>query len=152
MQKDRTGAANITSAAGVMLAVQVLQALAGDMRVDLRSRQIAVAQQQLDDAQIGAAIQQVGRKGVPQAVRRQFTVNTCFFSIALDDVPERLAGHAITTASREQVVGLPLEQNFHARRVDEIGEPALGFLAQRDQAFTIALADDAQDTLVEVDL
>ncbi len=37
-------------AARMMLAVQILQALAGDMRVNLGGRQVTVAQQQLNDS------------------------------------------------------------------------------------------------------
>lgn len=55
-------------AARVVLGVQRLQALARNMRVDLGGGNIGVPQQHLNHAQIGAMLQQVGGKGVPQGV------------------------------------------------------------------------------------
>src|SRR5580658_2452546 len=46
------------SAAGVVARMQVLQPLARHVRVDLRRRQIAVAEQHLHDAQVRAVIEQ----------------------------------------------------------------------------------------------
>ena len=53
----------------MMLGVQLFKALPGNVRVDLRGREITVTQQHLDYAQISAAIQQMRRKSVAQAVR-----------------------------------------------------------------------------------
>ncbi len=72
--------------------------------------------------------------------------------VALDDVPERLARHAIATACRKQVVGLALEQDLHARAVHELFDPVLRFVAERNQPFAVALADDPEHALVQVDL
>ena len=67
-------------------------------------------------------------------------------------MPESLARHTIAAACGEKVIRLSLEQYFHTRAVDEISEPALRFIAQWNQPFDIALANDAQNTLVEIDL
>ena len=53
----------------MVVAVQILEALARNVRVDLCGAQIAMAQQQLDDTQISTAVQQMRRKCVAQAVR-----------------------------------------------------------------------------------
>jgi len=45
--------------------VELFQSLARNMRVDLRSRKIAMPQEHLDDSQIGAVIQQVSGERVP---------------------------------------------------------------------------------------
>jgi hypothetical protein len=50
--------------------VQLLEPLAGDMGVDLRRRDVGVAEQQLHHAQVGAVVQQVGGEGMAQHVRR----------------------------------------------------------------------------------
>src|SRR5688572_21151711 len=47
------------SAAGVVLRVQLLHALAGDVGIYLRRGKVAVTQQHLHDAQVGAVIQQM---------------------------------------------------------------------------------------------
>ncbi len=120
------------------------------MGVDLCGREVAVTEQELHYPQIGTAVQEMRCECVSQAVRRQLLADTRLLCIALDDVPERLARHTVSAAGREQVVTLPLEQDLHARAFDEILEPSLRLLAERDQAFAVALADE--DALVEIDL
>ena len=46
------------------------QVVDGDQRVDLGGGHRRVAEQLLDDADVGAAVEQVGGEGVPQRVRR----------------------------------------------------------------------------------
>ena len=58
-------------AARMVLRVQRLQPLARDVGVDRRGRDVGVAEQHLHRAQVGAVVQQVGREGVAQRVRRQ---------------------------------------------------------------------------------
>ena len=50
--------------------MQFLQALSGYMGIDLSGRQIAVAQQELNDTQVSAMIKQMGGKGMTQGMRR----------------------------------------------------------------------------------
>ena len=57
------------SGAGVTAAVQLRETLAGNMRINLRGRDIRMAQQKLHDPQISAVIQQVSGKRVTQNVR-----------------------------------------------------------------------------------
>jgi hypothetical protein len=52
-----------------MLTVQLFQALTGNVGVNLCRGQITVTQQHLHDAQVGAMIEQMGRKRVPQGMR-----------------------------------------------------------------------------------
>ena len=52
------------------LPVNLSQPGVGDMRVDFRGADAGVAEQFLDDAQVSAVLQQVGRKTVAQHVRR----------------------------------------------------------------------------------
>ena len=59
----------ILSAPWVMQGVQFLHTLAGDVRVDLRRREITVAEEHLHDTQIRAVVQQVRRESVAQSVR-----------------------------------------------------------------------------------
>src|SRR3954469_20669692 len=57
------------SATRMMLRVQLLQALARYMRIDLRRRDVGVPQEQLDHAQVGAVIDEVRGECMAQAVR-----------------------------------------------------------------------------------
>ena len=70
---DRAGA--LISAARMMLRVQFLQALAGHVRIDLGGRQIAVTEQHLHHAQVGAVIEQVRGERMPQRMRRQVAID-----------------------------------------------------------------------------
>ena len=108
-----------------MLSVQILEPFTSDVRIYLGRRQVAVPQQQLYDAQVSTTIQKMRSEGMAKAVWRHLLTNTGLFSIALDDVPERLARHAIAAASWEQVIRLPLEENFHSRAIDEFFQPML---------------------------
>jgi len=62
------GAQRLTSAR-VSGRVHLAQPLDGHQRVHLRRRHRGVAEQFLDDAHIGATVEQVGRERVPQRVR-----------------------------------------------------------------------------------
>jgi len=73
----------------------------GNVRVDLRGREIAVPEQHLHDAQIGAVVDQVHSESMAQSVRRQPCCKARLARIALDDVPERLARHG-ATARRDE--------------------------------------------------
>ena len=54
----------------VVLEHQLLQPLFEHVRIDLRGRDIGMAQQLLHRAQVGAAIEQMAGEGVAQDVRR----------------------------------------------------------------------------------
>ena len=49
--------------------VRLLQVFAGDVRVDLRRRNVGVAQHLLNGANVGIILHQMRRKRVPQRVR-----------------------------------------------------------------------------------
>src|SRR5882724_8543907 len=94
----------------VMLTVQLFQTLTSHVRVNLGRRQITVTQQHLHDAQVGAMIEQMRGERVPQSMRRKLFGDIGLAGVALDDVPESLARHAIATSRGEQTVSLALEQ------------------------------------------
>src|SRR6185437_2544049 len=140
------------SPARVMLRVQLFHTLARDVRIDLCRRQIAVAEQHLHHAQIRAVVQQMRGECVAQRVRRELAIHAGLARVALDDVPEGLARHAITASRREHAVGAAIEQDVVAWTVDEGGQPAHGLLAQRNQPLAITLAKHADDALIQIDL
>ena len=95
-----------------MLAVQFLHAGTGHVSVYLSRRQVAVPQQHLHHTQISTVIQEVGSKRMPQRVRRHFDLDIGRLRVTLNNVPERLPGHAITAAGRKQKIGLQFQQNL----------------------------------------
>ena len=70
--KQRLGDAGLV---GWKPAVDVPQARTGHVRVNLGGADAGVAEQFLDDPQVGAVLQQMGGKAVPQHVRRDVPVN-----------------------------------------------------------------------------
>ena len=62
----------------------------GDVRIDLRRRNVAVAEQRLHRARIRAALQKVRRKAVAQSVRRNIR-HARFGGVFLDDCPGDLS-------------------------------------------------------------
>ena len=59
----------LPSAPRMVLRMQLLEALARDVRVDLGRRDIGVPEQHLHHAQVGAVIEQVGGERMAQGVR-----------------------------------------------------------------------------------
>src|SRR5215470_14938896 len=128
------------SAARVMLRVQLFETLARHVRVDLRRREVAVPEQHLHDTQICAMVQEMGSEGMAERVRRELLGDAGLARVALDDVPEGLP-------RRAQVVGLSLEQNLATCAAAEFLQGAHGLFAERDEALTIAFAEDADYAL-----
>src|SRR4051794_29264101 len=127
----------------MMLRVQFFQALTSHMRIDLCGRQIAMSEQHLHDPEISTVIQQMRGKCMAQRVRGQVFIHAGLLGIALNDVPERLARHGIAATSWKKAVGLAFEQDLETCALCKIGKPLDGFLAERNEALTIALADNA---------
>ena len=88
-----------------MFGVNLLHALSGDVSINLRGGNIRMAQQQLHDAQIGAVVDEVGREGVAQRVRRERFVNAGDDCITFDRVPKRLPRHGRAARRDKQRMG-----------------------------------------------
>ena len=84
-----------------MAIIRVTQVAIGDMRVDLRRRDVAVAQQRLHRSGIRAALQQVRSKAVAQRMRRN-VFQSCFGSVTLNRDPDEVCCQWAPSA-REQV-------------------------------------------------
>lgn len=94
----------------MVAAVQFLHALTRDMRVYLRRGHIAVTQQQLDDTQISAIIEQMGREGMAQSVWRQLLPDAGLFGITFSQPQRQWLRHrkaAQVLAGTESFLSLP---------------------------------------------
>jgi len=69
--------------------VDLPQPVAGDVRVNLRRADVGVAEQFLDHAQVRAVLEQMGRKTVPQHVRRHVPLHARAADAILDVQPQR---------------------------------------------------------------
>jgi hypothetical protein len=107
--------------------------------VDLRRREGAVPEQLLDRAQVGAALEQVGREGMPEPVRVR------------DQAPERARVEPTAAGREEDRVGGAARQRGAA--VTQVaGEAVSRLLAERYDALLAALAAHSHELLLEVDV
>src|SRR5256886_13509862 len=107
------------------------------MRVDLGGRQRAVAEQFLDRAQVGPALEQVGGEGVTQPVRVR------------KQPSERARVQAPAPGGEEQrVFGSAGQLGACLPKVAR--HPVTGLLAERDVALLAALALNMDALLLEV--
>ena len=114
-----------------------------DVRIYLRGRDVAVAEQRLDHSQIGAALQQVRRERVAQDVRGERPGDAGVHRVVTHHPPERLPRHAAPAMGNEQdrLVRLgPLRPHLGEVALDqgpsrlaERHHPALTALAQHRQ-------------------
>src|SRR5580765_718361 len=139
----------------VRLVIGLLEPRARDVRVDLRARETAVAQQLLYRTEIGAGVQQMARERVPERVGR-------------DAEPARHRGqppphHALDGARRERAhrsagASLAREQRFVARagaaplRREVTVERRECALAHRRHALLPPLAAHAQEPRAAVEV
>src|SRR5918993_354784 len=141
---------HVGSSTWVRAEVHVLQPLAGEVRVELRRRDVRVAQHLLHGAQVAATGQQVRRERVPERVRAHAVRQPRGERVAADDLVEALAGELAAAEVHEQV--------RLGRALDERGPPSLQIdperlqrrLADGDDPLLRALAARPQEALLNV--
>lgn len=133
----------------VSLSIDLQELRRVDVRVALRGRELHVAEQFLDRAQVGAALQQVRRKRMPQRMRRDAEARA-----ARRDV---LGNEALDAPPAEARAAEIHEQRVHALRTAQkgaIGEPGANRLLRRlvegDQPFLRTFPEHAHDAAAQV--
>ena len=134
------------------LIVHLAQALAGDVGVDFRGTDAGVAKEFLDDAKVGTAFQEMCGKAVPQHVRRYVASDPSARHAGLDPSPDGTGGKG-GTALGEKHIG-------RGTRLHEIRSTGLEILlhrrhsraAQRHDAFLVALANDGNKAILQMQL
>src|SRR5262249_15516998 len=99
------------SGAGMMLAMDRAQALRGDGGIDLGSPDVGVSPESLDDAEIGAPTEEVGREGMPERMRGDARVDAGGPRAPAHELPDRLAAEWLPARADEDVwARAPAEQ------------------------------------------
>src|SRR4051794_10461049 len=134
------------------LEVGVLQALGREVRVDLRRRDVRVAEHLLQRAQVAAAGEEVRGERVAQRVRAHPALEADLAGVALDDLVEALAGQAAAAPVDDEarLVAQADERGPAARAVRAGRDDRLA--ADRDEALLRALAARTEHAGVEVDV
>ncbi len=128
-----------------------LQSLFENMRIDLRCRDVGVAEKRLHDAQIGAGLQQMTRERVPQHMRtdgfrRQPRSAGEFLEFARCMLPRQVTAFA---ERRKQPFRFRLIAALRDQR-QVLAHDGACRRVQRDEALAVSLASHHQHPLVAV--
>ena len=121
----------------------------GDVRINLRGGEIAVAEQHLHHAQVGAVIDEMGRKGMAQGVRRDGGANADGNRIIMNELPESAAVHRSAARRDEQHIAKPPVVQQRARLASITRDHLRRLLAHRHEAHLVALAAYAQHRFLQ---
>src|SRR4051794_6634865 len=131
--------ATVTLRARMSAIVDPAKAAAVDVRVDLRRRERAVAEELLDHAQVSAALEQVRGERVTELVRVR------------GQAAERRGVEPAAARGEEDGV-LRTHRELWSPFPEVQREPVRGLLAEGDRALLAALAADVQELLLEVNV
>src|SRR5438552_12375832 len=110
------------------------------MRVDLRRRDVRVAEHRLHGAQVGAALEQMGGEAVAQRVRVDALLDACRARVSAEQLPESLPGHVAAARGDEEVGGVASPEQLLARPPEIDVERLAGASADGNDALLAALA------------
>ena len=136
--------------------VDVPDPFAGQVGVELRRADTRMAEQLLDDPQVGPTLEEVGRERVAERVRRHPRRRPAAGGRAADDRPGLLARRAVargrsgTAGRRASGATCPGErQPGRTHDLEVARQPVEGDLADRHEPLAVALADDPDEPAVE---
>ena len=81
------------STSGMVLRMQLLQALPGHVRVNRRRRYVCMPEQHLHGTQVCTVVKQMCGKRMPQCMRRQRHMNICQQRVFFDQHPKHHTAH-----------------------------------------------------------
>src|ERR1051325_7695832 len=120
----------------MMPVVSRSQVQVGDVRVDLRRRDVTVSEQPLHRTRISAVLQQVRRKAVSQGVRRNIP-DADFFCMPLDHGPCDLSCERKAAIQKHERGSSFAISGLHCRI---LLQPVNGALAERYAAFLVSFS------------
>src|SRR5512138_1156150 len=112
------------------LVVNTAEAVPADVRVDLRRRDLAVAEHELDRAQVGAALEQVGRERMTEDVRADLGREPGAGGVLAEELPNALPGEW-TAAAREEELFAPVAVDERPDLVEIAAHGPAGGAAER---------------------
>jgi len=123
-----------------------------NVSVNLRRGDVSVTEHLLDDAKIGAIIQQVSRKTVPQGVGCDVFGDSSMARVLLDEVPNRLATEWTAAPGQEHFGAIAVVLANQWTRLLKIAlYPADRLFADRHDPLLAAFADSPQESGFEID-
>lgn len=132
--------------------VDVAQPVAGDVGVDLGGADGGMAEEFLDDAEVGAVFEQVRGEAVSQHVRGDAARDAGVFDAFLDALPHGDRREGGAALGQEEVGGRAGRDQLGAAGGEVTVDGVDGFAADGDDAFLVALADDVDEAGLEMEL
>ena len=111
-----------------------------------------MAEHHLHRSAVGAALEEVGREGVPQHVRTQAALEAGTPAVLLEILPESLARHRRAAAVHEQGGRRPAAHQARPRAVQPVAQALDRHPAQRHETLLAPLPEAAQHAAVEIDV
>src|SRR5258708_5029123 len=134
----------------VMVIDSLSQSRTNYVRINLRGGNVRVAEHRLHASEVGAALEQMRRKGVAENVRREVVKNTGLAAISAQELPKSLPRHGAAAGRYEQVgTGTPLQQEG-PRRVQIDVHRLDRRRPDRNQAVFVALAQNSDAPLLQL--
>lgn len=128
------------------------QLLVTHVGVDLGGAEVGMAEKRLDDAEVRAALEERCGKGVAEGVGRDSLLDAGELALFLDHDEDHHSCEVVATAVEEDIV-LFAGLDLHLPAVVEPEVQFLyGFVADGHEAFLVALAEDADEVLVEIEV
>ena len=109
-----------------------------------------VPQELFDVVEVGIALDHLGCTGAPERVRRDGDRQIKIIGILMDSSTHAALGQRLACCVDEDGVGLRTLQHVRSHTPDVGGQPFQGGLADGDEAFPPAFADDTGDTVFKV--
>src|SRR5947209_6029887 len=143
---------SISLAPRMELLVDRSQILTIDVSVDLRRRDVGVAEHLLHGTEIGTALQQVRREGVAEGVRRNVFLDPRLFNVVAQNLPRPhpREGPATRVENENALPFATLETRPQLAQIDRNGTDSGA--PDRYEALLAALAEDANETFLEQDI
>ena len=132
--------------------MQVFEVIACHVGINLSRGDVGMAQHGLNRPQIGAAFQQVARKGVPQRVGRDHFSEPCPKTVTLDQLPKTLAAERFSGPGDKKSGTHTVFEKRLACPVGLSSDFFLSILADRHHAFLGAFAENANITGGQIDI
>jgi hypothetical protein len=120
-----------------------------DMRVNLRGRDIGVAEHFLDDAKIGAVAEQVRGETVPQQMWIDICLQAGMFGVLLYDLPDARGGYPRPASREENFAAAPALHEFRTFARQIRGERFARLASDGHEPCLVSLAGHAQNSIFD---
>ena len=122
-----------------------------DMRVDLGGGDIGMAEQFLNDPQVGTVAEKVGGKAVSKQMGIDIDLDSRVLGGVFNDLPDAHRGEFFSTNRKEDFAPRARFDESGAFLFEISANGGAGFLADGDEASFLTFADDSNDPEIKIE-